>query len=506
MENLDYPELKKPSLDAYFQEELVTLSFFSVRSCAENLVLLYKRLGEVLELLESNMPECSSYVDLFYKLVVDIRNKGEHDLTYMMILEWDFYFPELAKRLLSECLNWRDIVYFCHYIMNNYALGRKVRSEAMVEYCVRRMNKQFISDMEMWKYSVNAGSLNHISNVAKWIPRENKRFSWLYELLVLDWINHTCPYLLSTTSRSHSYSAAILKGKRLYRKKVATLNKALKTVQIKQCAGQIDDIQPNSVSKYTAMKQPKLVQLVCNNKNYESSREPDQWKHNYYHHVPIAYFVKSVVESNDVSASASASTISDINKQWYLFTKQVSATDARTWANSPIVPVLDISNSIQYESLETYYSAVGIAIFIAQQSSSMRVLAIGDNPIWIQFTKDMTFIDCVRLLQERCHGYQGCRVQVLIDLIVKGLSETSHRLSETDSSTVPTLCILSDFSTSMFSHFHEKVSCKIIYWNLSSKLPMENLVLPFSLHHQADVQFVSGFSITSSYSCSNRTI
>lgn len=490
MENLEYPQLAKPSLDVYFQEELVTLSFFSVRSCASNILLLSKRLDEVLELLEANAPEYSSHIDLFYKLVVDIRNKGEHDLTYMMIMEWDFYFPELAKRLLNECLNWRDIVYFCHYIMSNTALERKARSEAMVNYCVRLINKQFISDMEMWKYSVNAGSLNHISNVAKWIPRENKRFSWLYELLVLDWIKRTCPYMLSTTSRTNSYEAAILKGKRLYRKKVATLNKSLKTVQIKQCAGQIDDIQPNSVSKYTALKQPKLVQLVRNNKNYEGSREPDRWKQ--YHRMPVSYFVKSVIESNDATA------ISDINKQWYLFTKQLLSTFSRTWTNSQIIPVLDISSNIQYESLETYYSSIGIAIFIAQQSSSMRILAIGDKPIWIQFTKDMTFIDCVRLVQELCYGYQACRTQALIDIIALGLRKT-------DSIIAPTLCILSDFSTDSFSHFHEKVSCKIIYWNLSSKFPIDNMVLPFSLSYQADVQFVSGFSITPC-SYSNRTI
>ena len=488
MENPDYPELKKPLLDAYFQEEFVTLSFFSVRSCASNILLLSKRLGQVLETLESNTPEYSSYIDLFYELVLQIRKSGEHDLTYMMILEWDFYFPELAKRLLNECLNWRDIVYFCHYIMSNISQERKRRCEAMVDYCVRRINKQFISDMETWKYSVNAGSLNHISNVSKWIPRENKRFSWLYELLVLDWIKLSCPYLLSTTSRSQSYSAAILKGKRIYRKKVATLNKSLKTVQIKQCAGQIDDIQPNSVSKYTAIKQPKLVQLVCNNKNYEGSREPDQQKQHYYQ-IPVAYFVKSVIESS----GASASTISDINKQWYLFTKQLLSTSSRTWANSGVIPILDISNTIQYASLETYYSAIGIAIFIAQQSSSMRILAIGDKPIWIQFTKDMTFIDCVQLVQELCYGYQGCRIQALIDIIALGLRET-------DSIVAPTLCILSDFSTPMFSNFHEKVCCNIIYWNLSSKHSMENLVLPFSIH-QKDVQFVSGFSIVpSSYS------
>ena len=492
MEIVDYPALKALSLDTYFQEELVTLYFFSVRSCSSNLLLLAKRLNTILERLQENCVEYSNYIHLFYKLVLHIRKIGEHDLTYMMIWEWNYYFPAMSKQLIEECLNWRDIVYFCHYIISNLQ-DRKSRGEALIDYCVSRINKQFISDMEIWRFSTNAGSLNHISNVAKWIPRENKRFSWLYELLVIDWIKRTSPYLLSTTTRSSSYDAAILKGKRLYRKKVATLNKALQTIQIKQCSKQIQDIQPNMITKYTAIKQSKLVDDVSKNKNYKCSREPCFSRSEIsngikqYHHLSIAYFVKSVLESTQVSSS--------INSEWLLFTKQILSGFSRTLPESLFLPILDISYKMQYESLESYYTAIGIAIFLAQQGSSMRILAIRDRPIWIQLNKNMPFTECVQTIQHLCGGYHSSQIDLLVTLINKGLNETGLVNAELN---IPTLILLSDYSTSTFSEFHKKITCKIIYWNLSSRYLIENLdqiKLPCSTY-QTNVVCVSGFSIS----------
>ena len=478
MENPDYPELKAVSLDAYFQEELVTLYFYSVRSCPENLALLEKRLDHVLQMLESNFEKYETFIDLFYKLVLYIRKTGEHDLTYMMIWKWYHYFPCLAKQLVKECLSWRDVVYFCHYIScrmtdkNEKALG-----EAIIDHCVRSINKQFISDMEMWKFSIHAGERNHISNVAKWIPRENKRFSWLYELLVLDWINRACPYLLQTTTRSYSYEAAILKGKRLYRKKVSTLNKALQTVQIKQCAKQLVDILPHMISKYTAMKQPKLRDIrgsmVHEKTGLSGSREPG---------LPIAYYVKEAMGSQCSQT---------IHASWTAFVKQ--NTLSRTGQN--IIPILDISNKIQFESSESYYSAIGLALFIAEQTASMRILAIGENPIWIKIDKNMSFEQRVLHIHEKCCRYQCSRIDTLVTLLQQYVKDIGNDYGSTDS---PTLLILSDFSVPTFHGFHEKVSCNIIYWNLSSNHRIENLEqmsLPFPIE-QTNVGLLSGFSIS----------
>jgi hypothetical protein len=481
MENSDYPELKSVSLDAYFQEELVTLYFYSVRSCPENLALLEKRLCQVLQMLESNFEECDQYIDLFYKLVLYIRKTGEHDLTYMMIWTWYHYFPCLAKQLVKECLSWRDVVYFCHYV-SCHMKDNKTLGEAIIEHCVRLINKQFISDMEIWRFSIHAGEINHISNVAKWIPRENKRFSWLYELLVLDWIRKACPYLLQTTTRSYSYEAAILKGKRLYRKKVATLNKALQTVQIKQCSGQLSDIFPNMISKYTAMKQPKLrdKQSLTVHETKTSTVV------NQAVSLPIAYYIKEAIQGSQT-----------MHEQWAEFIKRNALS--RTGQN--IIPILDISNKIQFESLESYYSAIGLALFIAEQTASMRILAIGENPIWIKICPSMSFEQRVLYIHEKCGHYQGSQIDRFIALVQQYVKDVQHcreQKPKSGQNELPTFLILSDFSVPTFHRFHEKVSCNIIYWNLSSKHRIENLdqmLLPCSIE-QNGVTFLSGFSIS----------
>jgi hypothetical protein len=482
MENLDYPELKPLLLDVFFQEELMVLYFYSVRSCPENLVLLEKRIDQVLQMLEIHFTKYDHFIDLFYNLVLYIRKTGEHDLTYMMIWKWYHYFPFLAKQLIKECLNWRDVIYFCHYV-SCHMKNNKVLGEAMIEYCVRVINKQFISDMETWRFSIHAGSREHISNVAKWIPRENKRFSWLYELLVLDWIKYACPYLLQTTTRSHSYEAAILKGKRLYRKKVATLNKALQTVQIKQCSKQLSDISPKVISKHTSIKQPKLMERIKENKDYSSSREPDlflQKRHSYP--LPISYFIKEAL-TGSIS----------IHDQWHTFSKMYSLNDKKNIEH--MLPILDISDKIQSESNDTYYNAIGLALLICEHTSTMRILAIGENPIWISLDPNMTFIERVNLIHEKCSGFHCSQPNKLNDLIQNYILETSSTI-------LPTLVFLSDYSTTNFNMFVIDDSCRYdyIHWNLSSKYKFENIesmILPGSIF-QSNIKFISGYSFSSS--------
>jgi len=476
MENPDFPELKGTSLDTYFQEELVALYFYSVRSCPENLLLLEKRFGEVLQVLEPFVSKYEHFTQLFYNLVLHIRKTGEHDLTYMMIWQWYNYFPNLAKQLMKKCLSWRDMVYFCNYV-SLHMKDRKVIGETLIEYCVRSINEQLVSDMEVWKFSMHAGSRDHISNVAKWIPRENKRFSWLYELLVLDWIKLVCPYLLQTTTRSYSYDAAILKGKRLYRKKITTLNKALQTVQIKQCSKQVEEIMPYMVSKYTAMKQPKLRDISSKNTyyslGYSGSRELT---------LPIAYYVKEALNHSE-----------SIHEQWTTFVKKNSFSYRKD-----IIPILDISNKIQFESNESYYTGIGLALLIAELTSTMRILAIGENPIWIKIEPNMSFVERVLFIHEKCRHYQCSRIDSLIQLIHNYSMETGEDFVEKNKA--PTFVILSDFSVSIFHGFHEKVSayCTMFYWNLSSKHSIENLVqmnLPCSIH-QKNIGLLAGFSFS----------
>jgi len=485
LENSEFPELNTVSLDSYFQEKLVTLYFYSVRSCAENIPLLETCWNEVLETLVLHIDHYSDYVDLFYKLVLYIRKTGEHDITYMIVWKWQQFFPNLVKLLIKECFNWRDVVYFCDYIKKNSNDNRNsntklaIHAENLIQHCVDMINTQLLADLDSWKFSIHAGSRNHISNVAKWIPRENKKHTWLFELLVIDWINRKYPYFLKTTTRDYSYDAAILKGKRLYRKQVSNMNKALQTVQIKQCAKQISDISPKVVSKYTSMKQPKLMEQIKDNKDYSGSREHGQTMNKHLSfQLPISYFIKEALRGSI--------TIHDEWAKYYSTNK--------TFFGS-MLPILDISDKVQSESNETYYTAIGIALLICELTSTMRILAIGENPVWIVLDSKMSFVERVNFIHQKCSGCQGSRPDKLNDLI-------QTYISETNSNILPKLVLLSDYSTPQFIQLSidESSPYQYIYWNLSAKHKFENidnLILPGSAF-QSNIKFLSGYTFTPS--------
>ena len=174
-----------------------------------------------------------TYIDLFYRLMAYIRyEKGERDVTYMMIRVWYDYFPKLTlyfvRRLVIcdnyNCIgsdskpygsdskpygsdskpygspygNWNDMKYLCEYIRRTSELAE---DHPLINACVELINNQVELD----------------PTIQQWIPREGKRFSWLYELLVIQWANKHYPYLLKTKI---NLIGAMNKCKRMYRTQI----------------------------------------------------------------------------------------------------------------------------------------------------------------------------------------------------------------------------------------------------------------------------------------------
>jgi hypothetical protein len=96
--------------------------------------------------------------------------------------------------------------------------------------------------------------------VAKWIPRENKKFHWLFNLLVLDWFSTYQTTILSKCEyESVKYFAAISKCKRLYRQMVSTLNKNIDTIEVSLCEKKYSNIKPATIPQIAFMKYKKLL-------------------------------------------------------------------------------------------------------------------------------------------------------------------------------------------------------------------------------------------------------
>jgi hypothetical protein len=251
------------------------------------------------------------------------------------------------------------------------------------------LNSQLDTDLQIQNIYALPIHSQSISNVAKWIPRERKQFDWLYQKLVLHWITKHKPYILYSANDA-SYFSAISKSKRLYRKKIAMLNKTIDTTQIKQCARNRHDIIPHHVSRYTQMKQPNLVfgygdndtddRLSCSQhfkEWFDSNMSTlSETTHQHvaplpiYHYVKLAYLL--IDNPNRLSPHQHFYQINALNKQWSTMSK--SFTPYRFGYS---IPIIDMSDSSSDMNSDSYYSAIGYAILFAQYSSiSNRILTI----------------------------------------------------------------------------------------------------------------------------------
>ena len=144
----------------------------------------------------------SYHFTLLYKLIFQTRDikfgKGERHITYMMIHVWYKFYPVLAINALHMIMRsddiwiqygaWNDFKYFCQYIKDIDD------AHPLIDCAIAIVNAR-LSD----------------PYVAKWIPREHRKFDWLFERLVV-----------------HRFGGAANWQRRAYRKliaKPASLNK-----------------------------------------------------------------------------------------------------------------------------------------------------------------------------------------------------------------------------------------------------------------------------------------
>jgi len=535
--------------ESYLQEELVAIYFHLTRcKSSQKINILREHLQEVLDFIKRNIktyPEMMNYLKLFYRLIGQTRDllygKGEHDLTYMMIWVWYQKYPVLAifaiHRLVSdfdESRNhiafgsWRDIKYLCQYLREQGS-----QTKQLIDYCVSFMNRQFKRDLETWKFSNNPRSREHISNVAKWIPREYKKFDWLYELLVLDWAKTTHPCILESSLDSEtSYFDAILKCKRLYRKQVSLLNKGLDTPQIKLCDKNRDNINPNNVSVYTMMKQPKLVfdEDSCSQKFKEyfdkkcmdfdlglelgsvSSSLEGIKKHSVL--LPLSYLIKEAVGLIRQNCSSDYKS-NYLDKQWKILSKTIPN---RGFEN--LLPILDMSFTIQMHDSESFYTAIGLALLIAERTSfGKRVLVMDHSATWVNLDDESdalcdscnSFVSMVEKLYYSTLSNRSTIVNYdkVIDMIIIGLNFSSNNINKNKNNNKKLdinienlrLVFLSDFSNMERRVFERidnrflseyKCSPQFIFWNLGTH-KIHDLVVPCPIH-QKNTILISGFS------------
>ena len=225
-----------------------------------------------------------------YKLVFYTRNTlNLFDLTYMQIIIWDKYYPEIAKNIITKLVfnedsesesesdsvsggygGWRDIKYICYFYIKyhnipiKYLVFNTLQSyyeknydlPSLIKHCLYLYKKQFCRDLEAIK------SAHTISTLAKWIPREKSQpFGWIYRHLVV--------YLAEVMNSEKDYCFA----RKWLRKELSRLNRHLETVQINMCENKWEKIKVENITQETYRRNKlALLNLTPDNKiRYPSS-------------------------------------------------------------------------------------------------------------------------------------------------------------------------------------------------------------------------------------------
>ena len=242
------------------QEQILQLSFQLVRT--DDISKLICKFREILKnMTENGTPELWT---ILYKLIGHTRDiidgKGEYRLAYMMIYELYGVNKRAAEILLRSFVfsddhpygSWKDLKYFCEYCNNE-----GYSNHPLITVCIKLYIEQLALDIESPTPSL----------AAKWIPRENSQFGWVFVRLAEEYF---AAYMVSGRTDA-SKKAGAKKARVQMRILISGINKKLDTVQIKQCGKNWAEIDHNKNTSITMSKQKKAFLNVDKKGNTRSN-------------------------------------------------------------------------------------------------------------------------------------------------------------------------------------------------------------------------------------------
>jgi hypothetical protein len=474
-----FPYLYPPTNDIKYFEENIVLCYYNItrhQDTKEFADFFDHLLGSLKKEIEMDSQSFFPYLCLLYRLLGQSRDcimgKGEHEISYAMLAIWYKYYPVLAIFALHSFVkqmeenqpygSWRDIKYFCDYLRKYTSQGEQ---HPFIHYCIQMMNTALYKDIHLWNQLLSAYFLEiynstsmedmesihkplareHLSTVAKWVPRENKQFDWVHERLVNDWFETYHPEMeLSLSDRKMNY-----------RKIVAKLNKDLDTTEIKLCSQKWDEIVPKNIPQLSLSKhQPHLYDNNIQLNNYfieytHSKYEKKICAQQFHNHFEQKFFVKtepthlsrpttiavsqfikeaySIIkrQRRDIAKYSGSHhyqlQIDVLNKKWFQLSSTIGLAPLKQF-----IPLVDFSFDMSNQT-EQFYTSIGLALLIGERSSyGKRILAIDNEPIWIQLQDCNDLFSMVLTIYNHTNSYSRTHynIEKAFDLILTSMVDT----------------------------------------------------------------------------------
>lgn len=427
------------------QEQICQFSFQITRTnAAFQIINLEKRLTELITILkykveQGSLPErelAKGHLSILFKMIGHTRDiidgKGEYKLAYMMIYTWFKFYPKLAAFAL-KCFvllpdvdnkkthqygSWKDLKYFCEYCDEHNETVKETINHPLVQFSIQLINQQLRLDHQR----MLAGT-SDVSLVAKWTPRENSRFGWLYSALAT---NYFADFLI-TAKTIEKQQKAILKCKTEYRKLLASLNRHIDTLQIKQCEQIWQSIDFNKVTSISLLKQKKAF---LNIKHNGKPRYPDNFDRIKCAENFNAHIQKSV--TGEVEMKGKRIGMEDFTKQAInlikhgtpaerlLLNSQWRDNSTQTGALGKMIAMVDVSGSMEGDPMNV---AIALGIRIAEKSIlGKRVMTFSAKPTWVNLEPYTDFISQVSTIKEAEWGMNTnfhAALDMILDAIVQ---------------------------------------------------------------------------------------
>ena len=414
---------------------------------------------------------------ILYKMIGHTRDirlgRGEYMLSFMQIWVWYAYDPQLAFFAFTQFVHgerygsWKDIKNFCQYIC--YKDGNE--DHPLIEHACTLITAQLLHDIK------RMGDKKQISLAAKWAPREKTRFRWLYTKIAL----RMYPQFLQTARNDEAKNAAICKAKIYLRKSLAQMNKYQKTLECTMCNEPWSKIYPPSIPSKALYK----YKLALQNKT-KSNKSRYKKIERYLCAASFSYFIETTPQywtgntlnvGELVKGALQCHTELDkkmMNQLWEIDKKK----------NLPlqnIIPVVDLSSSMERDHCEPLYNAIGLGIRISEIAKGEfknRLMVFSATPSWLQFNEKQTFVDKVNMVNNTIRGLNS-NIKAVIKTFI-----STFKATKIDNKAIKklTIAIFSDMQADefykydslplydnikkMFSQHSLREMPTILFWNV----------------------------------------